>query len=293
MGLRSTVNPTAPDDVLRCQDFGYGLGTPGGILVLRYATSGRLDFGMAREDLHEQLYWAPSGLLVAQQTGQRTCYVGPEEGFWAARAIPHEVCAVSATTVYRVCLRQVPESIRELPAGPVALSPAAATAVVRLSGPGRWNADWQEQRHAFVTGLAPAAPDLAVTTTAGAASDRPGRGYARRVMWSMAHDPADSTPLTEWAAQLHCSAKTLQRDFVATTGLSFTLWRASHRLHMARILLPEMKVADVASAVGYASSSAFVAAYRRAYGLPPGKHSHRNAGTPAPHKAGTPTAGGA
>ena len=51
-----------PDPVV-CEEYAYGLGSPGGILVLAYRGSGRIEFGETREDFLHQLYWSPDGVL--------------------------------------------------------------------------------------------------------------------------------------------------------------------------------------------------------------------------------------
>ncbi|PJT49653.1 AraC family transcriptional regulator, partial [Streptomyces albidoflavus] len=49
---------------MRCQEYGYGLGRPEGIFVLRYQSAGPLEFGaIARQDFLHQLYWSPDGAL--------------------------------------------------------------------------------------------------------------------------------------------------------------------------------------------------------------------------------------
>jgi AraC-like DNA-binding protein len=61
--------------------------------------------------------------------------------------------------------------------------------------------------------------------------------------------------------------------FRAETGLSFGAWRQRARLLSALQLLAENEsVTQTAIAVGYASTSAFVAAFRRALGNTPGQY---------------------
>ncbi|MCE6982187.1 helix-turn-helix domain-containing protein, partial [Pseudomonas frederiksbergensis] len=60
--------------------------------------------------------------------------------------------------------------------------------------------------------------------------------------------------------------------FQRETGLSFRLWRQRMRLLSA---LPALergeRVTDVALACGYESLSAFIAAFGKQFGLPPGE----------------------
>lgn len=66
--------------------------------------------------------------------------------------------------------------------------------------------------------------------------------------------------------------RTLERLFIRETGLSFGLWRQKVRLLDSIRLLTEGKsVTEAALDVGYASVSAFIAAFRETFGYTPGK----------------------
>ena len=86
-------------------------------------------------------------------------------------------------------------------------------------------------------------------------------------------EPAARHTLAEVARASAASARTLERLFRSETGLPFGVWRQRARLLRALQLLAEGDtVAGVASAVGYESTSAFVAAFRRALGTTPGRY---------------------
>jgi AraC-like DNA-binding protein len=86
-------------------------------------------------------------------------------------------------------------------------------------------------------------------------------------------EPAARHTLAEVARASAASARTLERLFRNETGLPFGVWRQRARLLRALQLLAEGDaVASVASAVGYESTSAFVAAFRRALGTTPGRY---------------------
>jgi AraC-like DNA-binding protein len=93
----------------------------------------------------------------------------------------------------------------------------------------------------------------------------------RRVAEGLRADPASPRRLEDWAAEAGASARTLERLFVAETGMGFARWRQRLRLseaaaHLARGEPP----ARAAAAVGYASAPAFGAAFRAAFGITPG-----------------------
>jgi AraC-like DNA-binding protein len=86
-------------------------------------------------------------------------------------------------------------------------------------------------------------------------------------------EPAARHTLAEVARASAASARTLERLFRNETGLPFGVWRQRARLLRALQLLAEGDaVAGVASAVGYESTSAFVAAFRRAIGTTPRRY---------------------
>ncbi len=88
----------------------------------------------------------------------------------------------------------------------------------------------------------------------------------------LAH-PDDTRTLTDWAADLAVSPRTLIRRFQKQTGLTFRQWRQQARLLAALERLAEgQAVTSVALEVGYESPSAFVAMFREAFGVTPGKY---------------------
>jgi AraC-like DNA-binding protein len=95
-------------------------------------------------------------------------------------------------------------------------------------------------------------------------------------------EPTRATLLREAGA----SSRTLERLFKAETGLSLGAWRRRARLLRALQLLADgSSVTQAGLLVGYESTSAFVAAFRRQFGRTPGKYF---APAKAPEAAGRP-----
>ena len=68
--------------------------------------------------------------------------------------------------------------------------------------------------------------------------------------------------------------RTLERIFVRETGITFGKWRQQLSLiHAVRLLGEGWKVASVAEACGYESTSAFVAMFKKRLGTTPAKYS--------------------
>ncbi|WP_093145621.1 AraC family transcriptional regulator [Saccharopolyspora antimicrobica] len=86
-------------------------------------------------------------------------------------------------------------------------------------------------------------------------------------------DPADRRGLELHARAAGVSRRTLSRLFVRDTGMSFDRWRTHARLRAALALLAEgQPVSRVAHAVGYATPSAFLAAFKRTVGTSPRRY---------------------
>lgn len=255
----------APDPVV-VEEYGYGLGTPGGILVLVYRASGRVVFGETREDFLHQLYWSPDGVLSSVGG-----FVAPREAFWVRRAVTHDVAAAGGQTVYRVCLREVPPPLAGVRAGPVSVSPEAARLLVSIARSGVGNDDALAARARIMAGLAASTGEFVRHHAVGA-------GFAMSIARTLTRDPGDQTQLDEWAARLHTSVKTIQRDFEREFGMSYSRWRTLTRLRAARALLELHPVNQVAHLVGYAGASAFVAAFAKEFGYTPGLAQERRRG---------------
>lgn len=101
---------------------------------------------------------------------------------------------------------------------------------------------------------------------------------ARAVALALLTDPGRPETVDEWACTVHVSGKTLQRAFVADTGLSFRRWRTRVRLAAA---LPRLRAGETveatSAAVGFRSPSAFTAACRTELSMTPGqlRQTHR------------------
>jgi AraC-like DNA-binding protein len=262
-----TVDDDFGTGPVSCEEFGYGLGRPDGILVLRYRSSALLDFGESRQDLLHQFYWSPAGMLSARH-GAATHFAGPGEVFWASRAVSHEVRATDHQTVYRVCLRQVPDGLTGLRAGLATIDAEAARLIPAIARAGVPVDEGLAARARIMAGLRHA-PEQAIGRGAGRSS------CAMTVARALLHNPADRTELREWAARLHVSIKTLQRDFLREYGTSYSRWRTELRLRASRVLLETRPVAEVAHRVGYATPSSFIAAFAREYGYTPGRRTVR------------------
>lgn len=257
--MTSGITAQTAADPLLCEEFSYGTGPPTGIRLLRYRTAETAGFGACRDDYLHQLYWCRDGQLHVTDIDGHTTVINPDQAYWVQRANTHTVVAVGSTTVYRVCLRQVPRGLVGLRRGAVSITDDACRQVVRLASPSLPSGAWSIARAQVMDGLN--APDVAgIGSTS----------VATLVAAFLEEHPDTHRSLEDFAAEHHVSAKTLQRDFKRTFECTFSQWRTRVRLAAARDLVGVSTVAEIAHRVGYSTPSAFVAAFTRRYGCTPG-----------------------
>jgi AraC-like DNA-binding protein len=115
---------------------------------------------------------------------------------------------------------------------------------------------------------------LASAPEAGLALPLPRDGRARRLAALIEADPG--APLAQLARRAGGSLRTLERRFLEETGVSVGAWRRRRRLFQALDLLGAgASVGAAGEAVGYATTSAFSAAFRDQFGRSPSRDRSR------------------
>jgi AraC-like DNA-binding protein len=95
---------------------------------------------------------------------------------------------------------------------------------------------------------------------------------ALRLAERLLDEPALPDELAELARGAGASARTIQRLFLAETGLPFSQWRQRLRLlHAATLLGEGRSVTEAGLEAGYAGTSAFIAAFRKQFGVSPSR----------------------
>jgi AraC-like DNA-binding protein len=89
----------------------------------------------------------------------------------------------------------------------------------------------------------------------------------------LSEDPSDQRTLAQLGAAVSASERTLHRLFRTEVGMSFAQWRAQLRLHHSlKLLAMGWSVTRTATACGYSNTSAFIEAFRLAFGLTPAQY---------------------
>lgn len=256
------------------EEFGYGLGPPSGMLVLRYPPTTTVpDFPDQRNDFVHQVFWSPDGVLTVRR-GSSHRFLSPDEVLWVRRGVTAEIRALDVQTVLRVCVRQAPAALCGLSAAALDPGDAARESLLDVARPGVTEEAGLAVRAELLDTLARVGSTEVGHVAAGS-------GPAHDVARALVHDPSDPTSLTDWAARVHVSAKTLQRHFEQEYAMSFTAWRTRTRLQASMALLHHLPVTEAAHRVGYGSASAFVAAFTREFGTTPGRLAATHSGRAA------------
>jgi AraC-like DNA-binding protein len=210
----------------------------------------------------DQLAWASRG-VISVITDAATWLLPPSRALWIPAGVRHEVRAQGATTMQSVYVRTAFLSIDWKTPTVVRARPLLAELVEYL---GDETLDSARRKRAAAL-LSDLLEPLVVTTIE---VRLPSDGRARTVAEALLQDPAENRTLTSWGRQVGASGRTLERAFLSETGVPFSRWRTLARLKASLPMLATGRpISYVAPEVGYESTSAFVAAFRREVGLTP------------------------
>ncbi|MEV0069852.1 helix-turn-helix transcriptional regulator [Amycolatopsis sp. NPDC050768] len=211
-----------------------------------------------------QLVWAAEG-VVAVGIGEAHWVLPPTRALWVPAGVRHRTGAVANAE-----LRGVYADPQRCPvtwAQPriVAVGPLLRELLEYLTGNPAPEA--RERAEAVVFDV------LEPVDVAPIVVPSPEDPRARDVEAMVLADPADRRGLAELGRAVGASERTLARAFVRDCRMTFGTWRTQARLRASLPLLAEgLPMTTVAHRVGYATASAFVAAFRRAVGVPPGAY---------------------
>ncbi len=215
-----------------------------------------------------QLIYATMGVM--RVTLQGTFWIVPSaRAVWAPPGVHHEIRArgdYSMRTIYLA-----PEIADRLPArgGAIDVTPLLRELLLRIVAIGMLDNTHplhQALIHVLLDELVQAR-NLRVSLAL------PKDRRALAIVSRLQEEPANRVRLDEIARDTGASPRTIQRLFRNETGLHFTQWRRRFALlHAMELLSHGASVTTAASEVGYESTSAFVAAFRREMGVTPAKY---------------------
>ena len=219
----------------------------------------------------DQLIYASSGVMTVR-TARGAWVVPTNRAVWVPSGVRHSIHmfgAVEMRTLYfepklaaslagHCCVLNVSPLLRELVLHVVALK----------------SIDPKEPGHIRLVDVI--LDQLAAVREAPLHLPMPKDRRAVRVAQALLANPADSRLLEDFCRLAHAGKRTLELLFKTETGMSFRDWRCQLRIQSALTLLAAGRsVTAVALDVGYDSTSAFVAMFKRILGYTPGKYFRR------------------
>jgi AraC-like DNA-binding protein len=219
-----------------------------------------------------QLIAAISGVMTVT-TSEGRFVVPPQRAVWVPPRTEHAIRMtgeVAMRTVYFA-----PELAAKLPARGcvVQVTPLLRELVLRaVDFPRRWTPGGREARIAALI-----VDEIEHARVAPLHLPLPADPRAARVTRALHAAPEDARRLTALARSAGASPRTLARLFQRETGMSFRAWRQQLRLLRAleRLAAGEA-VTRIALDLGYQSPSAFIAMFKRAFGVSPSRYFRRS-----------------
>ena len=215
-----------------------------------------------------QLVYATTGVLQVV-TPQAVWLSPPTRAIWLPPDRPHEIFTQGETSLRTLYIdpataEPLPKTEAVLEVAPLLRELILHILKIGMLGPGK-------AEHERLTGLLidlliqARAQDLALPWP----NDRRARALAERV----SAEPGETGSLAALARDAGASLRTLQRLFPLETGLTLDAWRQKARLIAAVAAMSEgASVTAAALDCGYESPSAFITAFKRQFGVTPGRY---------------------
>jgi AraC-like DNA-binding protein len=220
-----------------------------------------------RVDWHDhaehQLVYPSSGILYVR-TDRGSWVVPPRRAVWLPAGIPHSHRAHGRTQMLTLPFPADLSPLSAIEPTVLAVGQLLREVIIALADGHGLDPDDRRDLHRIALRRLTPTPVLRHHLPA------PTDPRLRDVAAILADDPADERTLAELGRAVGASERTLSRLFRRDTGMSFPQWRAQLRLQHATLLLAEgSSVTSAATGSGYSNVSAFIAAFRDAFGVTP------------------------
>ena len=232
-----------------------------GTIVTSWPLDAGQSFDLHAHDVHQLSIAARSA--IAMGVGDRTWVLPRSRALWVPAGVAHSVEAIGASEMTALWLDPARCPLTWSEPTVVEVDDLVLLLVDRLLDASLPQAERTRSEAVLFDVLRPVTADVLDLVL-------PVDDRARLVAEALLLDPSDNRSLVAWGRVVGASDRTLMRAFVAGTGLGFHDWRTRARVTAAlRLLLTDLPIAAIAPAVGYATTSAFGAAFRRTMGVPP------------------------
>lgn len=215
-----------------------------------------------------QVVYATTGIL---QVGAKDAMwsISPQQALWVPPAVEHELRATGAFGLRTIYIH--PDIARKLPSYPCVIAITRLLKELILYAahmesdylPRGYEAQILSAIPAVLNTINPMPIQLLVPTDP----------RLQSMVKFLFEQPADTRPLGFWAETTGASERTMLRQFIRETGMSYKKWRSHLKLvHAMALLSKGVSVTSIAYTLGYNSPSAFVSIFRREMGQSPARY---------------------
>ena len=210
-----------------------------------------------------QLLHTLTGVILAETPG-RAWAIPPGRALWIPANTNHGFKTVGAARVRTLYIAS--EAAGLLPAEPriLRVTPLVRELIVRTEADGRNGTSERVQSLLVPLLMAELADAITEDLSVPWPTSRAMLAFAQKA------NDQEGASLSDVAATLGISAKTLARKFRRETGMSPDQWRRHTKLLAAIAHLREGRsITEVAHSLGYSSSASFAAAFKQCFGMTP------------------------
>lgn len=217
-----------------------------------------------------------TGQLILALKGAVTCQVPgflwivpPECAVWIPDAILHN-CRMTASA--SVCFLFVKRGVASLPEHPctIEISPMIREMILHLAEAGQRPGNAKNNEVLVMQVLIGELETMPVTRFCLPMSANP---KLKTIMDTLVSNPAERSTLSDWAARVAMSERSLARLISLETGMTFGHWRRQlHLLVALRFLAEGTAVQNVSENLGYGSVTAFITMFKKALGTTPSRY---------------------
>ena len=214
-----------------------------------------------------QLVYAAEGVMQVA-TPQAAWLAPPTRAIWVPGGVPHRIDMRGRVAMRTLYLAPTDGDPRLAACRAIEVKPLLRELILHIVRLGML--DPRRPDHARMEGLL--VDLLAESQTAPLQLPLPRDSRALAFAQRILGQPGAEVTLAELARGAGASLRTLQRLFLAETGLSLETWRGRARMQQAVVALSNgASVTGAALDSGYQSASAFIAAFKRAFGVTPAR----------------------
>lgn len=213
-----------------------------------------------------QLSWASTGALIVR-TPTASHVAPPQRAVWVPPGLVHEVLNPGRAEMRSLYIDAAAAAFAPRQCRVLAISPLVRELIQAVTAlPVRYDEAGPDGRLVAVL-----LDQLAVLPEADFSLPWPADPRLATICQAIADTPDDRRDMAAWAKTVGLTPRTLGRLFPAQTGLTFGRWRRRSRLLSALAILESGgSVTEAALSCGYDAPSAFIAAFKDAFGVTPG-----------------------